>query len=70
MHGPLFFPLIVFFQLEKLNKLFQCSNGAFIRKDHVCNGITECADGSDEKSCDNGESVVVPTFRPIRKTLY
>ena len=44
----------VFFQLKKTNKLFQCNNGAFIRKEHTCNGITECGDGSDEESCGNG----------------
>ncbi|XP_067038168.1 uncharacterized protein [Acropora muricata] len=43
----------VFFQLKKTNKLFQCTNGAFIRKEHTCNGITECGDGSDEESCGN-----------------
>ncbi|KAK2572602.1 hypothetical protein P5673_002873 [Acropora cervicornis] len=41
-------------KLKKTNKLFQCTNGAFIRKEHTCNGITECGDGSDEESCGNG----------------
>ncbi|XP_068746819.1 uncharacterized protein [Montipora capricornis] len=43
----------VFFELKKTSKLFQCSNGAFIRKYHECNGISECGDGSDEKACHN-----------------
>ncbi|KAL9982451.1 hypothetical protein ACROYT_G004494 [Oculina patagonica] len=41
----------VFFQLKNSNELFRCSNGDFIRKGHVCNGVTECSDGSDEAQC-------------------
>ncbi|CAH3125439.1 unnamed protein product [Porites lobata] len=41
----------VFFQLKNSNELFHCSNDAFIRKEHVCNGNAECLDGSDEANC-------------------
>ena len=46
---------LVFFQLKNSNELFHCSNGAFIKKEHVCNGNTECLDGSDEADCQDGE---------------
>ncbi|CAH3168420.1 unnamed protein product, partial [Porites evermanni] len=41
----------VFFQLKNSNELFHCLNGAFIKKEHVCNGNNECLDGSDEADC-------------------
>ena len=46
---------LVFFQLKNSNELFHCSNGAFIKKEHVCNGNNECLDGSDEADCQDGE---------------
>ena len=47
---------VVFFQLKESNELFLCSSGDFIRKSHVCNGITECPDGSDEAQCQDSKS--------------
>jgi len=49
------FSYLVFFQLKESNELFLCSSGDFIRKRHVCNGITECPDGSDEAQCQDGK---------------
>lgn len=46
---------VVFFQLKESNELFLCSSGDFIRKRHVCNGITECPDGSDEAQCQDSK---------------
>ena len=55
-HLPNYFSYLVFFQLKKSNELFSCFSGDFIRKRHVCNGITECSDGSDEAQCQDGKS--------------
>ncbi|XP_066029944.1 uncharacterized protein [Pocillopora verrucosa] len=43
----------VFFQLKALNEVFGCSSGHFVRKEHVCNGVAECPDASDEAQCQN-----------------
>ncbi|XP_066029938.1 uncharacterized protein [Pocillopora verrucosa] len=43
----------VFFQLKALNEVFGCSSGDFVRKEHVCNGVVECPDASDEAQCQN-----------------
>ena len=51
-----YFSYLVFFQLKKSNELFSCSSSDFIRRRHVCNGITECSDGSDEAKCQDGKS--------------
>ena len=51
----------MFFQLKALNEVFGCSSGHFVRKEHVCNGVAECPDASDEAQCQNGE-LMNPAF--------
>lgn len=33
------------------NNYFMCSNGQFIMCDRICNGVSDCQDGSDELAC-------------------
>ena len=43
------------------NEVFGCSSGDFVRIEHVCNGVAECPDASDEAQCQNGE-LMNPAF--------
>ena len=50
-----FFIILVYLELSKNGKLFECGTGGlYIRDIHRCNGIAECPDESDEKGCQNG----------------
>jgi len=46
------------------NFLFRCKYGACVSKNSKCNGIKDCADGSDETSECQISSSSVPANRP------
>ncbi|XP_032309278.1 basement membrane-specific heparan sulfate proteoglycan core protein isoform X10 [Drosophila ananassae] len=38
------------------NNYFMCSNGQYVMCDRICNGVSDCLDGSDESSCPSESS--------------
>ncbi len=39
-----------------LEYVFICDNGELTSRHFLCNGMTDCHDGSDERSCDHVRS--------------
>lgn len=49
--------------------MFKCSYGACISKTDKCNGISNCADGSDEEGCPLTGIEKFTTVKPLRPIL-
>ena len=41
--------------VSEASLLYHCDNGEWILSRYICDGKTDCRDGSDEESCSSGE---------------
>lgn len=58
-----------YFNLRCQKYTFRCNYGACVSKESKCDGVKQCADGSDEENCVDRNPISQPiTVKPVNNT--